>query len=231
MKRGDKFVVPFDEPSSYAFHGIALNYFVFEILQKRDDKKSTQLYFRLFRTGLIGDILYKKSEEFIETQGHTAETELLAALFESYMFLVRSIYDYLLHFLKEKHNITDSSFSNFLKKVEKGNYPEIQGKFKDHLLNSKLFDEIRSLRDSIKRQTPYISLYVKENHYWIRGTIYKRDGTTEKLDASLHMKMFSYTTALMLLMSYIAENATGKNLQEQLEYMKEKSINKSPKEI
>ncbi|MDP2629824.1 MAG: hypothetical protein Q8P56_00260 [Candidatus Uhrbacteria bacterium] len=231
MARGNKFVVAFDEPSSYAFHAIALNYFVFEVLHKKDDRKSTQLYFRLFRTGLIGDILYKKADEYIESEEHTAEMELLAGLFESYMFLARSIYDYLLHFLREKYNVTDSSFSDFLKKVEKGNYPEIQGKFKDHLLNTKLFEEIRSLRDSIKRQTPYLFIYVKENRYWIDGTIYKRDGTKESFDDPLHTKIFAYTTALLLLMSYIAESATGKTLKEQLQYLEEKDKNKGSKVV
>src|SRR5690606_17372745 len=100
-----------------------------------------------------------------------------------------------------------------------GNYPEIKGKFKDYLLNTKLFEEIRSLRDSIKRQTPYIFIYVKENRYWIDGTIYKRDGSKERFDDPLHTKVFAYTTALLLLMSYIAESATGKTLKEQLKYM------------
>jgi len=221
-KKNNKFVITFDEPSSYAFHAIALNYFVYEVLQKKDDKKSVQLYFRLIRTGIIGDILYKKADEFIESEEHTAEMELLAGLFESYMFLVRSIYDHLLHFLREKYNVTDDSFSDFLKKVKKGNYPQIQGKFKDHLLKTTLFDEIRSLRDSIKRQTPYIAIYVKENRYWVDGTIYKRDGTREAFDNPLHTKIFAYTTALFLLMSYIAESATGKSFKEQFEYLKEK---------
>ncbi len=202
----NKFIIDFQKPSSYAFHAVFLNYFVYEVLQKKDDRKSKQLYFRLFRTGLIGDILYKKAEEYIVSEEHTVEMELLAGLFESYMFLVRSIYDYLLHFLKDEYDVQDNSFSDFLKKVEKGNYPEIQGKFRDHLLKTKLFDEIRSLRDSIKRQTPYIFLYVKENQYWIDGVIYKRDGSKEKFDDTLHTKIFAYTTALLLLMSYIAES-------------------------
>lgn len=113
MDRGNEFVVAFDQPSSYAFHAIALNYFVFEVLQKKDDRKSTQLYFRLFRTGLIGDILYKKADEYLESEEHTAEMELLAGPFESYMFLVRSVYDYLLHFLREKYNVTKKVSGTF----------------------------------------------------------------------------------------------------------------------
>ncbi len=221
-ERGSKFIVDFGQPSSYAFHALALNYFVYEVLNKRDDRKSTQLYFRLLRTGLIGDILYKKADEYIESEEYTAELELLASLFESYMFLVRTIFDYLLHFLKGKYDVPDASFSKFLKKVERGDYPEIRGRFRDHLLNSKLFEEIRSLRDSIKCQTPYVSIYVKENRYWVDGTIYKRDGSKERFDDSLHTKIFAYTTALLLLMSYIAESATGKNLKEQLKYLEEK---------
>jgi len=84
-------------------------------------------------------------------------------------------------------------------------------------------DEIRMLRDSIKRQTPYIFIYVKENIYWVDGIMYKRDGTEQKFDDPLRSKIFAYTTALLLLMSYIAEIETGKTLKEQIEYEKQKS--------
>lgn len=220
---GNKFTVDFERPTTFAFHAIVLNYFVENVLQKKGDKKSRQLYFRLFRTGLIGDILYKKGDEDIKSEEHAAEMELLAALFESYLFLIRTIYDYLLHFLREKYGVQDNSFSSFLKKVQKGSYPEIDGKFREHLLNTKLFDEIRTLRDSIKRQTPYVFIYVKENKYWVDGTIYKRDGTKERFDDSLHAKIFAYTTALLLLMAYIAESVTGVTLKEQIDYSEKKA--------
>ena len=219
----DYFVIDFTQASTYAFFGLSQNYFVKEVLEKRDDKKSKQLYFRLFRTGLVGDILFKKGTERIESEDHTAEMELLAGLFESYMFLIRTIYDYLLHFLKDKYKVKESSFNDFLKKVKNDKYPALDEKFKKHLLNTRLFDEIRMLRDSIKRQTPYIFIYVKENIYWVDGIMYKRDGAKQKFDDPLHSKIFAYTTALLLLMSYIAEIETGKTLKEQIEYEKQRS--------
>jgi len=136
----DYFVIDFTQASTYAFFGLSQNYFVKEVLEKRDDKKSKQLYFRLFRTGLVGDILFKKGTKHIESENHTAEMELLAGLFESYMFLIRTIYDYLLHFLK-KYNVKESSFNDFLKKVKNDKYPALDEKFKKHLLNTRLFDE------------------------------------------------------------------------------------------
>mgnify|MGYP001574958879 FL=1 len=220
-KNTTKFIIDFSESSTYAFTALTQTYFVKEILQKKDDKKSKQLYFRLFRTGLIGDILYKKGSESIKSEEHTAEMELLAALFESYLFLSRTIYDYLLHFLKDKYGVKDNSFNNFLKKLKKDDYSEIKGKFRKHLLKQKLFDEIRSLRDSIKRQTPYVFVYVKENIYWVNGTIFKRDGSKENFDDPLHTKIFAYTTGLLLLMSYIAESITGVSFKEQIKESKE----------
>ena len=226
--RDNQFVVDFGEKTTYGFHGIALNYFVEEVLKKRDDKKSKQLYFRLFRTGLIGDILYKNGSERIDSEEHSAENELLAALFESYVFLVRTIFDYLLHFLEDKYGVKDESFYDFVKKVKDGKYPEIKGKLREHIKKVKLFEEIRALRDSIKRQTPYISVYVKDNIYWVDGTIYGRDGgKKEDFDQPLRTLVFGYTSALLLLMSYMAESITGVSLKEQMEYQKRKSLDDS----
>ncbi|MBM2817434.1 MAG: hypothetical protein HW401_24, partial [Parcubacteria group bacterium] len=44
-----------------------------------------------------------------------------------------------------------------------------------------------------------------------------------KFDDPLCSKIFAYTTALFLLMSYIAEIETGKTLKEQIEYEKQRS--------
>lgn len=215
----DQFIINFAESSSFCFTGIALNYFATEILSKRNDLKSKQLFFRLFRTGIIGDILYKKGRKYVKSEEHRAENELIAALFESYMFLLRTIYDYLLQFLHEKYSVRENSFYKFIKKIRNGEYPEIKGKLR-YYLQSESFEEIRALRDSIKRQTPYIFIYVKDHRYQVEGTIYKRDGQREKFDEKLRVKILGYSAVLFLLMSYMAESITGISLNEQFEISK-----------
>lgn len=220
------FKYSYDKPSSYAFHALALNYFVKEVLSKRNDKMSTQLYFRLFRTGLIGDILYKAGSEHVDNDEHTVNNEMLAALFEGYLVLARTIYDYLLIFLKEKYGVKEDSFNKFLKQLKNEKYAGIDKKFKDHL-NNKLFSELRSLRDSVAHKTPNVMVYVKNGEYWVGGTIYRDDESRESFDESLHTLIFGYTTSLLLLMSYIAESATGKSLSEQL-YIEDLDEKKEP---
>lgn len=205
----------FNTPSSYAFHALYLNYFVKNILTKRKDKTSMQLHFRLLRTGLIGDILYKAGQERVEQQEHEAGNEILAALFEGYLALARSIYDYLLIFLKEQYGVNQTSYNKFLKKVKNGEYAGIDKKFRKHLDN-KLFLDLRNLRDSVIHKNANLLIHVKDNQYRVEGTIYRDDGTKELVDESLYILIFGYTTSLLLLMSYIAEKATGKTFKEQI---------------
>jgi hypothetical protein len=172
-KRISHLVISFNKRTSYGFHAVVLNYFVDQILAKSKDLKTTHVYFRLFRTGIIGDILYKQGQRVIKGDENFAEEQFLASLFESYMFLARSIYDYLLHFLKQKYKINDNSFYRLINKIKEGKYPEIEGKLRDHLKNGKIFEETRDLRDSIKQKTSNIDVYVKNNKYWVSGTIYK----------------------------------------------------------
>jgi len=221
-KQISHFVINFNKRTSYGFHAVVLNYFVDQVLAKSKDLKTMHIYFRLFRTGIIGDILYKQGQKVIKGDENFAEEQFLASLFESYMFLARSIYDYLLHFLKQKYKIDDNSFHRFINKIKKEKYPEIEGKLRDHLKNSKIFEDTRDLRDSIKQKTSNIDVYVKNNKYWVSGTVYKRNGEKEKFDDSLYLKMFGYTTGLLLLMSYLAENITGISLKEQLKYQRNK---------
>jgi hypothetical protein len=209
----------YDNPSSYAFHALALNYFVKHVLSKRKDKTSTHLYFRLFRTGIIGDMLYKAGQIHVEELEHDVNNEVLAALFESYLALARSIYDYLLIFLKEQYGVKQESFNDFLKKVNKGEYKEIDKKFRDHLDN-KIFADLRNLRDSVIHKTANLSIYVKDGEYRIEGTLYRDDKVNERIDESLYALMMKYTTSLLLLMSYITEKATGIGFKEQTKLLK-----------
>jgi len=211
----DSFKYSFNEPSSYAFHAVALNYFVKQVLSKRNDKKSTHLFFRLFRVGLIGDVLYKAGSKRVDNDEHDANHEMLAALFEGYLVLARSVYDYLLMYLKEQYGVEECSFNKFLKQIKKDKYKNINDKFKAHL-NNKLFKDLRSLRDSVTHKTPNLMVYVKDGQYKIDGTIYRDDGTKEHFDESLYILIFGYTTSLLLLMSYIAESVTGKSFTEQI---------------
>jgi len=210
------FKYDFKAPTSYAFHALVLNYFVKNVLSKRKDKTSVQIYFRLFRAGIIGDILYKAGEGQVEDIESEVNSEILAALFEGYLALARSIYDYLLIFLKEQYGVEQTSFNDFIKKVKQGKYEGIDEKFKRHLDN-KLFSDLRNLRNSVIHKTANLFVYVKEKKYRIEGTIYRDDKTKESLDESLYLLVFGYTTSLLLLMSYIAEKETGKTLKEQLE--------------
>lgn len=162
MKRkeiqNNKFVIDFNQKTSYGFNGIYHSFFIHKILLEQNDQKSKQLYSRLIRTGIIGDILYKKVNK--TNRSKKVEIEFLAGLFESYMFLIRTIYDYLLHFFR-KYDVNDNSFNNFLKKIKKGNYNAIDGKLRSFLQRTDIFDEVRSLRDSIKMKTPNISIFIK----------------------------------------------------------------------
>jgi hypothetical protein len=220
-KQINHFVINFNKKTSFGFHALALNYFVDEVLMKKKDGKTFQVYFRLFRTGIIGDILYKKGQERV-TKENFAEMQFLAALFESYLFLVRSIYDYLLHFLKESRGVKDTHYKDFINKIKKGKYPEIEGKLREYLIKTKIFEEVRDLRDSIKWRTANIDIYVKNNIYWVSGIIYKRAGEKESFNERLGLKIFGYTAGLFILMSYMAENLTGVQLKEQLKIQKRK---------
>jgi len=212
----DKFIINFDKPN-FGFNALNSGYFVNEILKKRTDLKSKQLFSRLIRTGIIGHILFEKGEEFV-TKEKITDKEFIAALFESYLFLVRTIYDYLLYFLKKQHRIEDNSFKKFINKLKRGDYPDIDKKLRKHILSSKFFDEIRDLRDSIKQKTPYIFIYVKNNKYRVRGTIYKRNGGKKGFDEELCLKVFGYSAALVILMAYIAKDISGFSLEEQLSF-------------
>lgn len=206
----------FDKPSSYAFHALSQNYFVKNVLHKRKDKISSQIYFRLFRTGVIGDILYKAGEKEINNSDHDVNNEILAGLFESYLTLARSIYDYLLIFLKDQYGVEEKSFNKFLKKVQSGKYIEIEEKFRKHL-NNKIFSDLRNLRDSSVHKTANVFIYVKNKKYRVDANVYSDGGVLkEKLDESLRTLIFVYTTGLLLLMAYIAEKETGKSFKEQI---------------
>lgn len=210
------FKYSFDKPSSYAFHALSQNYFVKNVLHKRKDKISSQMFFRLFRTGIIGDILYKAGEQEINDSKHDVNHEILAGLFESYLTLARSIYDYLLIFLKDQYNVEQKSFNKFLKKVQLGEYPGIEEKFRKHLDN-KIFSDLRNLRDSSVHKTANVFIYVKNKKYIVEANVYNDDGgLKQKLDESLHTLIFGYTTGLLLLMAYIAEKETGKTFKEQI---------------
>lgn len=220
MKRGielnSKFIkYNYDTPSTYAFHALALGFFTKNVLSKRNDKTSSHLFFRLHRLGLIGDILYKAADLRIENKEHDANHEVLAALFESYLVLARTVYDYLVVFLKEQYDIKESSFNDFLKKLQKGNYLNIDKKFREHL-NNKIFEDLRSLRDSVVHKTPILMIYVKNHKYYVDATLYRDGGEKERLDESLHTLIFSYTTSLLLLMAYISEKETGLSLSDQI---------------
>lgn len=218
------FDIDFGKETTYGFSALFFNYFVEKILKKQNDSKSTELFFRLFRTGLIGDILYKKGEEKIDSEKDSAEGQFLAALFESYVFLVRTIYDYLMHFLKKHHGQGRYSYNDFLKKIRNGDYPKITGRFREYITKNTIFDEVRALRDSIKEKTPHIDVYVKDHTYYVTGIIYERNGNTrEVFNELLRVKIFLYSTGLLLLMSYIAESMTGVSLKEQITHQKKYS--------
>lgn len=212
------FKYKYNNPTSYAFHALALNYFVKHVLSKRNDETSTHLYFRLFRAGLVGDMLYKAGQMNIEDFEHNVNNEMLAALFESYLALARSVYDYLIIFLKERYGVEQDSFNDFLKKIKKGEYKEIDKKFRDHLDN-KIFIDLRNFRDSVIHKTANLFVYVKDGEYMIKGTLYRDGKGSEKVDESLHSLMFKYTTSLLLLMSYIAKEVTGKTFKEQIKFL------------
>lgn len=204
----------YDKPSSFAFHALVAGFFVKRILHKRKDKLSSHLFFRLFRLGFIGDMLFKAGEVYVENDEHDANHEIIAALFESYLVLARSVYDYLLIFLKEQYGVQEGSYNDFLKKLKKGNYENIDQKFRKHLSNT-IFNDLRSLRDSVVHKTPTLMVYVKDNSYYVEGTMYRDDGTREEVDKPLYELIFSYTVSLLLLMAYISEKETGLSFSEQ----------------
>lgn len=184
------------------------------------DSKSDELYFRLFRTGIIGDLLFKNGKKYVRKE-RESENQFLAALFESYLFLIRTIYDYLLHYLKVNYGVQERSFNNFIKKIKKGHYPEIKGRLRTHLVNNSFFEEVRALRDSIKEKTPHVYIYVKNNRYWVKGTIFDRNGNRkESFNQTLYYKMFAYSAGLLILMTFIVENMTGVSFKDQLNMLK-----------
>lgn len=214
----DFFRYDFNEPTTYAFHALALGYFAKVVMPKRTDKLNSHLFFRLFRLGLLGDILFKSASLKVTDDTHDPNHELLAAFFESYLALARSVYDYLLFYLKDQYGVKESSFNRFVKKLDDGDYSEIEGKFRD-FLKSKSFNEFRNLRDSSIHKTSNLMIYVKEDQFFVDGTVYDNEGNSERFDESLYSLIFRYTTSLMLLMSYISEKETGVTLSGQLKHL------------
>src|SRR5690606_10578099 len=116
-------------------------------------------------------------------EDNSVEDEILAALFESYLFYLRSIYDYLLHYLKQFDKRGNRRFSKFLNDVENGKIKGLNDNLKNNLLNRKTFDEIRSLRDSIKRQTSLLTMNRDEDgELIVKASIYDRDGNLSILE-------------------------------------------------
>ena len=141
----------------------------------------------MFRTGLLGDILYKAGSKKLTSNEHDANHEMLAALFEGYLVLARSIYDYLLVFLREKYGVQETSYNKFLKQVKKEKYKDFSERFREHL-NNKLFTDLRSLRDSVTHKTANLMIYVKDGEYRVDGTIYIETTTPKKNLMSLYIR-------------------------------------------
>ena len=172
-------------------------------------KKSSNIFFRIYRVAILADILYKegskkakKEDEIIQT-----ESDIIALFFESFLFLLRTIYDDLLKILENNFKgELPKSFDKFIKNVEKGKYPEIEGKFKKYLLSKRFnFKEIRNFRNSIKMKTASTSAYIKNNVYHINALIYDNNtpNKPQKIDKELSVLTLDYVISLSLLMYYI----------------------------
>lgn len=172
-------------------------------LKKERNLKTANIFIRIFRTAILGDILFK---EGYRKSINKAEEEVLATFFESFIFLLRSVYDYLLDTLRyECKEKLPQSFNNFIKQIKNGKYPEIKGRFREHLLREAFsFEEIRNLRDSIKRQTASVYIYMKNKKPHVHATVYGRNKSEKNtIDMELSQIIFNYSAILSILMFYI----------------------------
>jgi len=196
-------IIDVNKPGSSVFNLIYNNPFLKKGLKKQRNLKTAQIFIRIFRTAILGDILFKEGHK---KNINGAEEEVLAALFESFMFFLRSVYDYLLDTLRYecKENLPQS-FNDFVKKVKNGKYPEIKGRFREHLLKEAFnFEEIRDLRDSIKRKTASVYIYTKNKKPHIHAVVYGRNKSERHIiDTELSQIIFNYAAALLILMFYI----------------------------
>jgi hypothetical protein len=192
------------EPIGPVFSLIYNNPLMKKGLKKERNLKTANIFSRLFRVATLGDILYKQGKRKFDKEG--AETEILAVFFESFIFLLRTVYDYLLDTLQyECKEKLPESFNHFIKNIKKGRYPEIQGRFREHLLNKAFsFEEIRNLRDSIKRKTASVYIYLKDKTPYVHAIVYERNKSEKNIiDMELSQIVFNYTAIVSILMFYI----------------------------
>jgi hypothetical protein len=169
-------------------------------------KESSNIYFRIFRTAILGNILYKEGVRKIEEEDEM-ESEIIALLFESFLFLIRSAYDQLLKSIKKSFkNELPEGFNNFIKNVKNGKYPEIDIKFKEYLLSERFnFEELRNFRNSMKMKTASVFVYVKNKTYHINASVYSdnKSGRLKEVDCELANLVLRYTISLSVLMFYL----------------------------
>ena len=118
------------KPTGPVFNVLFNSPFLKEGLAKERNLRTSNIFFRIFRTAVLGNILYQEGKRKFKKPEVDAELEILAIFFGSFMFLLRSAYDYLLDTLQ--NNCKDelpSSFNKFVKAIKQGRYPEIKGRF------------------------------------------------------------------------------------------------------
>ncbi|MFA5070304.1 MAG: hypothetical protein WC528_03400 [Patescibacteria group bacterium] len=171
-------------------------------------KKKKTLNYRLFRAGVLGDILYKLGGKNVKN--NEAENQVVAALTEYFIFNLRIIHDILLEVIGLSLNKKlPKSYNDLLKKIKSDDksFPEIKGDLRKHIIRySAGFEELRRIRNSIK-EDEILNILVKNNIYYVNV---KGFGNTKNVrilyEKKLSEMIFNYTSFLFILMLIISQD-------------------------
>lgn len=161
-------------------------------------------FFKIFRTAIIADTLYKEGGKKV-LENDDAKNQFLSLLFESYIFYVRIVYDLSTDIIQQHSNgAVKKSFNGFLKSVKGGkieNLDENLQKYVDRY--SDRFGELKDIRDSLKRNST-ADVYVKEETFFVFLKYYDKKGNTHKvLDTELSKVVLEQSILLCLLGVYL----------------------------
>ncbi len=201
-------------PSDIPFKFLYSNPVFEKILLPSNDPFFVEIKNRMFRTALLADSLYKKGKE-VAPKTPCVENEAIALLFECFIFMMRTIYDYLTDVLKKnlsKKESLPNSFNKFIKNIRNDKYPSIDGKLRKCLIEDHLdFRNFKNLRDSIKQKTANVDVYSKKNMYYVRATYYdSNQDNKNKIDEALSLLIYKYTKSILVLTLLIDEQIKNK---------------------
>jgi len=185
--------IDFEKPGGYPFSIFFANPVFQKILISSKDPILIKIKDRMFRTALLADFLHKKGRE-PAPEKPCIENEFIALLFESFIFMLRTIYDHMTDVLN-KYNVDQDRLPLSFNDLIKGEFREYLIKYSPH------FKECKDLRDSLKQKTTSVQIYSKNKTYYVNATYYVGKKSNEKkvLDNKLSQLIFNYSSLFLIL--------------------------------